>query len=509
MDEMSLVVLAILLILAFPVIAIVALVKAINAGGEVRQLQMRLALLEAGRPRIAEYRGTRGAGARRSGGGRAADHSNHRAGANRGGYPPPPAPPPAPPSATLEERFGTQWVVWVGGLALALGGIFLVRYSIEQGLLGPGVRVFLGALFSAALVAAGEWARRNEIASRITAVPTQHIPSILTAAAPLPLTRPSTPPLRSMISCRRLWPSSCSAWWRWRRWRQRCCMGRARGARRCRRLRHAAAGVDGRAELLGALHLSRNRNGRRLRAGAHAAVALACGHGRGARRVVDAAGIAYPQVDALAAHLFHVVAGFALAAALIVSGLLYGPSAEPGKIDEISSGAIGAYLLAAALLVIGSFHAYEALAIFTILTAATVAIAWRTEAALYALPAAGLIAVLVMLHWIAPAIMDELVMPPGVTGGAIPEQPTGWGLHVALGGAFAALFGLSGYAAQNERIGRSENPLVPLLWSATAVAAPIAILIALYWRVAEFDRSIPFAPWRSCWPRSTATPPSF
>src|SRR5262245_61519782 len=85
-------------------------------------------------------------------------------------------------SATLEKKFGTQWVVWIGGLALALGGIFLVRYTIEQGLLGPGVRIFLGAIFSALLIAAGEWARRNEIAAGITAIPTRHIPSILTAA---------------------------------------------------------------------------------------------------------------------------------------------------------------------------------------------------------------------------------------------------------------------------------------------------------------------------------------
>src|SRR5215510_16456291 len=28
-------------------------------------------------------------------------------------------------STTLEKKFGTQWVVWIGGLALALGGIFL------------------------------------------------------------------------------------------------------------------------------------------------------------------------------------------------------------------------------------------------------------------------------------------------------------------------------------------------------------------------------------------------
>lgn len=99
-------------------------------------------------------------------------------------------------------------------------------------------------------------------------------------------------------------------------------------------------------------------------------------------------GVDYPNVDALAAHLFHVLAGFALVAALIVSGLLYGPSAAPGKIDEISSGAVGAYLLAAGVLVIGSAHDSAALAIFTILAAATVAIAWRSEAALWALPAA-------------------------------------------------------------------------------------------------------------------------
>jgi uncharacterized membrane protein len=57
----------------------------------------------------------------------------------------PPTSAPARPAMGFEERFGTQWVVWVGGLALALGGFFLVRYSIQQGLIGPGVRVTLGA----------------------------------------------------------------------------------------------------------------------------------------------------------------------------------------------------------------------------------------------------------------------------------------------------------------------------------------------------------------------------
>src|SRR5215218_8219176 len=106
--------------------------------------------------------------------------------------PPPPSPPrwataPAPAAAaarseSLEQTIGTRWVVWVGGLALALGGVFLVTYAVEQGLIGPGVRVTLAALLAAALIAAGEWARRNEQLSGFAGVPSAHVPSILTAA---------------------------------------------------------------------------------------------------------------------------------------------------------------------------------------------------------------------------------------------------------------------------------------------------------------------------------------
>ena len=73
-------------------------------------------------------------------------------------------------------------MVWIGGLALALGGIFLVQYSIEAGLIGPKVRIFLGGLFAAGLVAAGEWTRRREFSIGLDNIPTAHIPSILTAA---------------------------------------------------------------------------------------------------------------------------------------------------------------------------------------------------------------------------------------------------------------------------------------------------------------------------------------
>src|SRR5262249_17445227 len=41
--------------------------------------------------------------------------------------------------------------------------------------------------------------------------------------------------------------------------------------------------------------------------------------------------------------------------------------------------------------------------------------------------------------------------------------------------------------------GRSRTAAVPILWSAASVATPLLMLIALYWRIAGFERSIPFA----------------
>ena len=42
-------------------------------------------------------------------------------------------------------------------------------------------------------------------------------------------------------------------------------------------------------------------------------------------------GIGVDTVDALGAHVFNALAGFALAATLLVCGLLYGPPAAPGR----------------------------------------------------------------------------------------------------------------------------------------------------------------------------------
>lgn len=96
--------------------------------------------------------------------------------------------PPAPPAKeSLENYLGARWAVWAGGLALALGGLFLVRYSIESGLLGPGVRLSLAALFGLLLVAGGEIVRRKALPQAAALYDNAMIPGILTAAGTLSL----------------------------------------------------------------------------------------------------------------------------------------------------------------------------------------------------------------------------------------------------------------------------------------------------------------------------------
>jgi uncharacterized membrane protein len=64
------------------------------------------------------------------------------------------------PSFDFEELFGRLLPIWGGGIALAVAGFFLVRWSIENGVLGPWMRVALSFGAGAALLAAAELAHR-------------------------------------------------------------------------------------------------------------------------------------------------------------------------------------------------------------------------------------------------------------------------------------------------------------------------------------------------------------
>ncbi len=87
----------------------------------------------------------------------------------------------------MKSKIGARWSVLVGGLALALGAVFLVRYSIEQGLIGPAMRIALGFLLSLFLFASGEWLRRRDRALDLPIFAKADVPAILTGAGGIAL----------------------------------------------------------------------------------------------------------------------------------------------------------------------------------------------------------------------------------------------------------------------------------------------------------------------------------
>lgn len=75
--------------------------------------------------------------------------------------------PPEPVAATarpdIEALLTARWGVWLGAATLMLAGVFLVRYAVDQGLLGPTTRCVLAGLLGVALIGAADWLRRREI----------------------------------------------------------------------------------------------------------------------------------------------------------------------------------------------------------------------------------------------------------------------------------------------------------------------------------------------------------
>jgi uncharacterized membrane protein len=73
--------------------------------------------------------------------------------------PPPikPPPPPRPARAAIdwEAFFGVKLFAWIGGFVLFLGIVFLVKYSFENNLITPAMRVLIGTVIGLALVGTG------------------------------------------------------------------------------------------------------------------------------------------------------------------------------------------------------------------------------------------------------------------------------------------------------------------------------------------------------------------
>ena len=94
----------------------------------------------------------------------------------------PPAYPAGDSTGGIEQTLTSRWLVWLGGVTIALAGVFLVKYSIEQDWLGPSARCALGVLGGVALTAAGEWWRRRSSQRATDGRDTGAIPSALSGA---------------------------------------------------------------------------------------------------------------------------------------------------------------------------------------------------------------------------------------------------------------------------------------------------------------------------------------
>lgn len=73
--------------------------------------------------------------------------------------PPPPGPavPPPPPPKPFdwEAFFGVKLFAWIGGFVLFLGIVFLVKYSFENNLITPAMRVAIGTVLGLSLIVTG------------------------------------------------------------------------------------------------------------------------------------------------------------------------------------------------------------------------------------------------------------------------------------------------------------------------------------------------------------------
>jgi uncharacterized membrane protein len=401
------------------------------------------------------------------------------------------ASPPLPqPDRGFEETLGTRWVVWIGGLTLALGGFFMVRYSIEAGLLGPGVRTLLGGLFALALLAAGEWTRRKESISAIEALPIANIPAILTAAG-------TAVAFATVYAAYALYDFLAPA-------TAFILLGLVALGTLAAALLHgpALAGLGIAGAFVTPILVSSDKPDF-WALYIYLAIVTAAAFGLARIRLwrwLAVTTIAFALLwtfpclqcgpSMVAPHAFHVMAGFVLAALLVVCGFMFGPPADEGQIEPISSGSLAAYLFGATLIVLNSFHADTAMTVFALLVAGTLLVAWRTDAATGAIGAAAALVFIVFAEWAIRANPDMLVLPGGPLPGIGPNATDGSvSLHLISAAIFATGFGAAGFLAQ----GRSTSPVIPVIWSAASVFTPLALLVALYARIAHLDRSIPFA----------------
>ncbi|MFG1477727.1 DUF2339 domain-containing protein [Xanthobacter sp. V4C-4] len=390
----------------------------------------------------------------------------------------------------LEEKIGARWAVWVGGLALALGGIFLVRFAVEQNLVGPAGRIGLGLLLALALLGAGEALRRLDRRQGFAGLPSAQVPALLTGVGTMTA-------FGSLYAAYELYhllsPALAFA-----------LLGLTALATVLAALLHgpalAALGFAGAAvtpllvssdapnawgvALLvimagaAALVVARIRLWRWL-----AVLAISGMAAWGLVLLLFDIPQAVPATGALALALL------VLTAALLTPGHLLGPTAGTRPDPVASLGAGLAVALATMAAAAGSVAAAP-LGVFVLGAGLALALAWRAEAAILAAVAVALAAPILLAAWVFAPGSGSTLAPAGPMAGIAPEPA-----HLSIGHFAAYGFGmgllLAGLGIAGARRARGE--LQALGWAASGTLGPLLLLAAAYGRLTELDRSLPFA----------------
>lgn len=402
---------------------------------------------------------------------------------------------PSKPGKSLEERLGTRWAVWVGGLALALGGILMVRYSIEQGIFGPGARIFFGALLALALVGAGEWLRRGSRGIVVPGLEAAHIPSILTAAG-------TVTAFGTVYAAHALYGFIGPAF-------AFLLLGAIGVATMFAAALHGPmlAGLGLAGAYAGPLLVSSDTPSP-WPVVLYLAVVAASAHGLARLRrwlwlAAFAVGGAFlwglPYLDQAAAGSYewaragfaHVLLQLALAAIFMALEPHLGVKDEEAQVDQVATGALLAMaILASAMLSDSRFEAVGWVPFAAAAAGLLAVTAWLSPPAAAGAALAGLPVIAVAAFW--PGLKDvpdaSLLAPFAAQVLRLPENVSAYLMALAILGVGTAA--VAGY-----RVWRGPTLSAPVtgFYLLGATVPPLLALVLAYLRITQFDTSIPFA----------------
>ncbi len=82
------------------------------------------------------------------------------------------------PARNVEQALASRWFVWIGGIAIAIGGLLFVKYAFDNKLVSPTLQIILALLAAVALVFLGDRLHRNTKPSDEV----NYVPTALSAA---------------------------------------------------------------------------------------------------------------------------------------------------------------------------------------------------------------------------------------------------------------------------------------------------------------------------------------